>query len=95
MKVRASLYPLGLLLLIGLTGTGCVSQTVKSTAIPSINSSGADMPEDQLLDVAIAIFDPGLDEEPENENIFPEIRRAEARFIPYTSYQTQIKSLIY
>lgn len=88
MKVRASLYPLGLLLLIGLTGTGCVSQTVKSTAIPSINSSGADMPEDQLLDVAIAIFDPGLDEEPENENIFPEIRRAEARFIPYTLMET-------
>lgn len=82
MKIRTSIYPLSLLLLVSLMGTGCVSQTVTSTTIPSIESSSVDIPEDQLLDVGIAIFDPGLDRE--EENVFPEIRRAEARFIPYT-----------
>ncbi|MFK7830981.1 MAG: hypothetical protein AB8B57_14475 [Congregibacter sp.] len=40
------------------------------------------MPENELLDVAIAIFDPGLDLADEDERIYPEVRRAEARYIP-------------
>lgn len=84
MNIQNPRYCLGLLFLICLMGTGCVSQTVKSTSIPSIESLDTDIPEEQLLDVGIAIFDPGLDGDIEEENIFPEIRRAEARFIPYT-----------
>ena len=40
------------------------------------------VPENELLDVAIAIFDPGLDVADEDERIYPEVRRAEARYIP-------------
>jgi hypothetical protein len=67
-------------LLISLSG--CVSQTVKSTAIPSLQSPAQPVPEEELLDVAVAIFDPGIDLAEEDERIYPEVRRAEARYIP-------------
>ena len=88
MNRQTSLYPFGLLVLICLTGTACVNQTIKSTAIPSIDSSSSNVPENQLLDVGIVVFDPGLDEENAEETIFPEIRRAESLFIPYTLMET-------
>lgn len=71
-----------LALTLGLGLAGCVSQTVKSTAIPSLQSPAHTVPEDELLDVAVAIFDPGIDLAEEDERIYPEVRRAEARYIP-------------
>ncbi len=62
--------------------SGCVSQTIKSTSVPNINSPDEAVPESLLLDVGIAIFDPGIDEYDEDEQIYPEVRKAEARFIP-------------
>ena len=62
--------------------TGCVSQTLKSTSIPALESPAQAVPEDELLDVAVAIFDPGIDLAEEDERIYPEVRRAEARYVP-------------
>ena len=62
--------------------TGCVNQTVKSTSVPTIESAPETVPENQLLDVGIAIFDPGLDDHDEDEPLYPEVRKAEARFMP-------------
>jgi hypothetical protein len=61
---------------------GCVSQTLKSTTIPPLESPSQPVPEDELLDVAVAIFDTGIDLADEDERIYPEVRRAEARYIP-------------
>jgi hypothetical protein len=76
-----------LALLLALGGpilTGCVSQTVKSTSVPSLDYPAAPIPEAQLLDVGVAIFDPGLDsmDEDDSTRLYPEVRRAEARFVP-------------
>jgi len=68
------------LVLIGLGG--CVSETIKSTSVPSLQPPSTAVSEDELLDVAVAIFDPGLDVADEEERIYPEVRRAEARYIP-------------
>lgn len=52
-------------------------------------------PEDQALDVGLVVFDPGL---PEDENrgrelgIFPEVRNAEARFLPYALREVLVES---
>lgn len=64
--------------------TGCNTTTVKTTEHEPIISEAQATPEDQLLDVGIGIFDPGVDpaQEPE-EGVFPKIRAAEARFMPY------------
>lgn len=75
-----SLLPLLLLPLLA----GCVSQTIKSTSVPAIVGSSEEIPEALLMDVGIAIFDPGIDDydEGEDERIYPEVRLAEARYIP-------------
>jgi hypothetical protein len=61
---------------------GCVSQTVKSTSVPPLRSPVATVPENELLDVGVAIFDTGIDLADDDERIYPEVRRAEARYIP-------------
>jgi hypothetical protein len=60
----------------------CVNQTVKSTSVPAINSSSTPVSEDLLLDVGIAVFDPGLEDYDEDQQIYPEVRKAEARYMP-------------
>jgi hypothetical protein len=62
----------------------CVSQTVKSTSVPQVQTLQETPPEALLLDVGIGIFDPGLDTGDEDEAfLYPEVRRAEARYMPY------------
>ncbi len=66
--------------------SACAShQIIKANATPSIKAQ-QEIPESQLLDVGVSIFNPGIPEDPkdqEKENIFPEVRKAEARYIPY------------
>ena len=64
--------------------TGCATyptETVKST---DLVHAQADIPEQQLLDVTIEIFDDGLPSEDEalEEGVYPEVRKSESRFIP-------------
>jgi len=70
------------LLLAAAVLTGCVNQTVKSTSVPPLQRPAEPIPETELLDVGIAIFDPGLESYEEEEQVYPEVRRAEARFMP-------------
>jgi hypothetical protein len=60
----------------------CVSQTVKSTSVPAVNTPSTEVMEELLLDVSIAVFDPGLDNYEEDERVFPEVRKAEAHHMP-------------
>ena len=73
-----------LLLLLGLSGllSACVSQSVTTNSIPKVETASTEVPEELLLDVAIAIFDPGLEDYDEDEQVYPEVRKAEARFMP-------------
>jgi len=57
------------------------SKTIQYENVP-IQRAQIELTEEQLLDVGILIFDPNLPEE-DQEFIFPEIRKAEARYIPY------------
>lgn len=82
MNVRGSLHSLCALLLLVLI-SGCVNQTVKSTSVPQVQTLNEEVPEALLLDVGIAIFDPGLDEDEGEDTLYPEVRRAEARYMPY------------
>jgi hypothetical protein len=74
----------GAVLLSALLLQACVSETIKSTSVPALQPPSASVPEEELLDVAITIFDPGLDVADDEDRIYPEVRRAEARFIPQT-----------
>lgn len=72
---------LALLTAASLTLAGCVSQTVKSTSVPPLAYPAGLVAEDEVLDVGVAIFDPGIGELTEDEPIYPEVRRAEATFM--------------
>ena len=61
---------------------GCVSQTIKSTSVPNIETPSSVVPEALLIDISVVVFDPGLDNYDEDEQVYPEIRNAEARFMP-------------
>jgi hypothetical protein len=76
------------LLLLALAG--CSTQSVKSTTVTPVVSDNATIPEDELLDVAVAIFDPGLDDIPNKrkELTFADVRIAETQFVSYHLAQT-------
>ena len=69
-------------LLIGMALlTGCVSQTVKSTSVPALDAPDTLTPERELLDVGVVIFDPGISNIEDEEQVYPEVRKAEAAFM--------------
>ena len=80
--------PLRLLLLtVAITLTACVSQTVRTVDMTAPSQPRTDIPEALLLDVGVALFDPGVPEDPEKREqkvIIPDVREAEANFIPFT-----------
>lgn len=65
--------------------TACTSARKISYDTVDIIQAESEVPEYALLDVGILIFDPGVDEDQEaaDNNIFPDVRRAEARYMPY------------
>lgn len=70
--------------------SACATQTVRTTQQTPLQKEYNAIPESELLDVGIFLFDPGLGEEQEDENaiVFPEIRKAESRFMPYRLMET-------
>ena len=70
-----------ILLLLAVALTGCVNQTVKSTSVPPLAQPPQPIPDAQVLDVGVAILDPGISELQDDDRVYPEIRRAEATFI--------------
>lgn len=48
-----------------------------------LNVASDDIPEQRLLDVGIIEFDPGIGDAGPSDLVYPDIRRAEARYMPY------------
>ena len=61
--------------------TGCVSETVKSTSVPVLDAPNTLTPEAELLDVGVVILDPGISSVEDEEQVYPEVRKAEATFM--------------
>ena len=60
---------------------GCVTKTIKSTSVPTLKSPAVEIPEAELLDLGIVVFDPGITNAEGDSFAYPEIRKAEATFI--------------
>ena len=60
---------IGCLLLVAMSG--CVNQTVKSTSVPPLAQPPAPVPEAEVLDVGVAILDPGIDNLQDDELVYP------------------------
>ena len=61
--------------------TGCVTETVKSTSVPVLDAPDTAVPDAELLDVGVVILDPGISSVEDEEQVYPEVRRAEATFM--------------
>jgi len=63
-------------------GIGCASQSsTRKNSTPAIQAA-QEIPIEEVLDVGIAVFDPGLPPQgqPMPDDVFPELRKAESRF---------------
>ena len=83
----------GLILLASFAGA-CATHTIKTTSYTPVIQDTQNIPEDLLLDVGIALFDPGIDEimRSEEETVNHEIRIAESRYAPYLLAETLQRS---
>ena len=78
------LIGMALLLLL----TGCVTQTVRTVDLTPPRQSSGNLSEEELLDVGVALFDPNVPEDYDtqiDQLIQPEIRLAEARYMPFVA----------
>jgi hypothetical protein len=69
----------------GLGLTGCVVHETRPLPQLQAIQASTEIPAEQLLDVGVKLFDPNVPEDEkvlEREHIFPEVRKAEARYIP-------------
>lgn len=74
---------------ICLLAVGCSTTTVKTTEHTPVIQESTQIPEHQLLDVGVGIFHPGIDEiSAQQVGVFLEIRKAEARYVPYKLTET-------
>ena len=84
-----------LLLSLGLVYlSGCSTHTVKTTAYTPIVQDSQNINEDFLLDVGVAIFDPGIDELDDDQEQLTnhQVRLAESRYAPYLLSETLQRS---
>ena len=77
-----------------LTLSGCATHTVKTTAYTPIIQDSRNTNEDFLLDVGVAIFDPGIDELDDDQEQLTnhQVRLAESRYAPYLLSETLQRS---
>ena len=69
---------------------GCVQHQIIKANPTRLQTASQDIPDSTVLDVGVAIFDPGVaddlgvrEEQEESRNIFPEVRKAEARYMAF------------
>ena len=77
-----------------LTFSGCATHTVKTTSYTPIIQDSQNINEDFLLDVGVAIFDPGIDELDDDQEQLTnhQVRLAESRYAPYLLSETLQRS---
>ena len=69
----------------------CTTQTVKRVNNVKAIKAEHEVPEEALLDVGLIVFNPGIPDDEQirqDNNIFPQVRKAEARYLPYVLRNT-------
>jgi hypothetical protein len=74
-----------ILVLAATFGTGCTVSEVISPEKTELDVASLDISENLLLDVGIVNFEPGVPQrnDPVKSGIYPEVREAESRYLPY------------
>lgn len=82
---RLALRRLSLAAIAAVLAGGCAAAKVEKEFVEDIQLQLApdDLAESRLLDVGIIEFDPGLENDKANDFVYPDIRKAEARYAPF------------
>lgn len=85
LKMNGTVKFSALILVLACINTGCTVSEVISADTTKLNVASLNISESLLLDVGIINFDAGIPEKNnvEKSGIYPEVREAEARYIPY------------
>ncbi len=85
LKMNGTVRFSALILVLACINTGCTVSEVISADTTKLNVASLNISESLLLDVGIINFDAGIPEKNnvEKSGIYPEVREAEARYIPY------------
>jgi len=87
--MRCRLISLHLCVAVLLALAACNTTNVRTAEYTPVAHDLEPVPEAELLDVGIGIFNPGVDGlSREEEGVYPEVRKAEARFMPYKLMET-------
>jgi hypothetical protein len=80
--MRVDRWPIIAVLLPVFFVFGCVSQSSSRQSSTQAVQAAQEIPVEELLDVGITVFDPGLPPkgQPTPDDVFPELRKAESRF---------------
>jgi hypothetical protein len=80
--MKSSLYVVAILSI--LNTVGCATMSMTSAKAPEAFKAPSDLPDAARLDVAVIEFDPGLPADGESipDDLYPEIREAEAKLLP-------------
>ena len=73
------------LLLAALWLAGCVVNEQRPMERIAAERATIEVPEDELLEVGVRLFDPNVPQDPEDQEkqrVFPDVRKAESRYIP-------------
>ena len=84
MRLFSSRLLTPLALVAALLCGGCVTHETRPQPRVNAIQAAAEIPEDQLLDVGVQLFDenvPADEKKREKERIFPDVRKAEARYL--------------
>ena len=88
------LAPVALLLLAG-CATAPDPAEAPPTPVEPLNLATSELPGDEVLDIQVVTFEANVPSDPEAaevEQVFTDVRNAEARFVPYTLRQTLQRS---
>ena len=84
-RIRRGIAPLPAIVLVATLGAGCVVHEQRPMERIAAERATTELAEDELLDVGVRLFDPNVPEdekEREKRRIYPEVRKAESRYIP-------------
>jgi hypothetical protein len=95
MKLKAHASRTLAVLALALLAGGCMVQETRPQPKLTAVQATSEIPQAELLDVGVRLFDPGIPKElvdnpelAEKKGVFPDIRKAEARFMPNVLRQT-------
>jgi hypothetical protein len=82
---RQGIFAIAFLLAAAATLAGCMTSDVRPIAPIAVQKATAEVPQDEILDIGVRLFDPNVPESEKDQEklgVYPDVRKAESRYMP-------------